>query len=133
MNILKGRLTFLLENQKDFFSFLKTKYKLFHLSNVFFRDLHYGVMSYLEWKDKPLHYPEAEELTRQLIGRLESDGVLKNVGRQAFVLHYPDFKKPSVKLVAPAKPAPPAAKPTAPTAAAPKSSAESKEPPQPAV
>ncbi len=142
MNI-NGRLAFLLENQKDFLSFLKTKYQLFHLSNVFFRDLHYGVMSYLEWKNKPMRYPEAEELTRKFIGRLESDGVLKNVDSQAFVLRYPDFKKPPVKPAAPAKPAVPAAKP-APSAVKPSTTpdpassatqttaAEAKDPWQPA-
>jgi hypothetical protein len=119
MNTLNGRLTFLLENQKDLLSFLKTKYKLFHLSNVFFRDLHYGVMSYLEWKDKPLHYSEAEDLTKQLIAKLESAGVLKNVDHHAFLLQYPEFKKPLVKPAVPAKPAAPAAKPAAPLAIAP--------------
>ncbi|MEX1138731.1 MAG: hypothetical protein WEF53_05255 [Bacteroidota bacterium] len=115
METINGRLTFLLENQKDFLSFMKTRYHLFHLSNVFFRDLHYGVMSYLEWKKKPLHYPEAEELTKQLIGELESGGILKNVDRFAFTLQYPDFKKPSVKPAVPAKPAAPVAKPVPPT------------------
>ncbi len=105
MSTANGRLTFLIENQKDFLSFLKTKYTLFHLSNVFFRDMHYGVMSYLEWKDKPLQYSQAEELTKEWIRKLESDGILKNVDRQAFTLLYPDFKKPPVKQTAPVKPA----------------------------
>lgn len=109
-----GTLMFLLDNQKDLLSFLKTKYKLFHLSNVFFRDIHYGVMSFLEWKDKPLQYAAAETLTKQLIEKLEVGGVLKSVDRQAFVLQYPEFKKPQVKQAAPAKPAAPAAKPSSP-------------------
>jgi hypothetical protein len=33
----------LLSNQDELFTFLKLKFKLYHLSNVFFRDLHYGV------------------------------------------------------------------------------------------
>ena len=36
------------EQQKEFLEFLKTRYNLFHASNVFFRDLHYGVMTFLE-------------------------------------------------------------------------------------
>ncbi|MEX2116881.1 MAG: hypothetical protein WEB37_08335 [Bacteroidota bacterium] len=137
MDTINGRLAFLLENQKDFFSFLKTKYTLFHLSNIFFRDLHFGVMSYLEWKNKPLSYPEAEELTRKLIGKLESDGILKNVDRRAFLLNYPDFKKPAVKPASPAaKPVSPVAKPAAPTIPAPVAlstiAAEPKDPLQPA-
>ena len=130
-------LTLFTSKQADFLKFLKVKYHLYHLSNVFFRDLHFGVMSYLEWKNKPLSYPEAEELTRKLIGKLESDGVLKNVDRQAFLLKYPDFKKPAVKPAAPAaKPASPVIRPVAPTipvpVALPTSATESKDPSQPA-
>ncbi len=128
MNTLNGRLTFLLENQKDLLSFLRTKYKLFHLSNVFFRDLHYGVMSYLEWKDKPLQYSAGEDLTKQLIAKLESAGILKNVDRRAFLLQYPEFKKPPVKPAVPARPAVPAAKPAAPSATVPGAAPATSEP-----
>lgn len=129
MSTTNGKLAFLLENQKDFLSFLKTKFKLFHLSNVFFRDMHYGVMSYLEWKNKPLQYSQAEDLTRALIQKLESGGILKNVDRLAFTLVYPDFKKPPVKPAVPAKPAAPAAKaPSAPAATGPTASPVAVEP-----
>ena len=39
--------TIIVENQKDFLKYLKSKFPLYHLSNIFFRDFHYGVMNYL--------------------------------------------------------------------------------------
>jgi hypothetical protein len=89
--------------------------------------MHYGLMSYLEWKNKPLRYSQAEDLTKEWIRRLESDGILKNVDRQAFTLVYPDFKKPPVKPAVPAKPAAPAAK-SAPSPSAPAKPAPSAPP-----
>jgi hypothetical protein len=35
-------------NSKDVLEFLKERYPLYHLSNIFFRDVHYGVREYLE-------------------------------------------------------------------------------------
>lgn len=121
-----GTLEFLRESKKDFLQFLKGKYSLYHLSNVFFRDLHYGVSSYLSWKRSAPRYTEAEELTRRLVAEWVAEGLLREVGNQAFVLNYPEFKKPPVKPAAPAKPA---AKPAATPAAAAKPSAA---PPAPA-
>lgn len=110
-----GTLAFLRESKKDLLQFLKAKYSLFHLSNVFFRDLHYGVTAYLSWKRSAPRYTEAEELTKRLVADWTSEGLLREVGNQAFVLNYPEFKKPPVKPAAPAKPA---AKPAAPAAQA---------------
>ncbi len=103
-------LRFLLDNQKDILSFLKTRYHLYHLSNVFFRDIHYGVMAYLEWKGKSAPYTPTEKLAQALVDSYVKAGILANVARNAFALNYPEFKKPAVKPAAPAKPAaPPAA------------------------
>lgn len=103
------------DNQKDFLKFLKAKYHLYHLSNVFFRDMHYGVMAYLQINNMSSKYTSAEELTRKVVGLLEKANILKNVDHLAWVLHYPEFKKPSAK---PAPPAKPAASPPKPAGAA---------------
>jgi len=112
----------LTENQKDFLNFMKTKYSLFHLSNVFFRDLHYGVMAYLNLKGLRYGYSEAETLTHQLIKSWQEQEILTKIDTRAFMLNYPDFKKPLVKPATPAKPAAKAAalaaKPVAPTQSA---------------
>ncbi len=105
------------KEQKEFLVFLKNRSMLYHLSNVFFRDFHYGVMSYLEMKNIRYGYTEAEALTRWLVETLENQGILRAIDRQTFTLLYPEFKKPPVKPAAPKPAAPsPAAAKAAPSA-----------------
>ena len=108
---MNDRLKFFVDDQKNFLKFLKTKYHLYHLSNVFFRDMHYGVMAYLEINNMTHKYAPAEELTHKVVEMLEQAKVLRNVGHLAWVLTYPEFKKPSAKPAPPAKPAASAVKP----------------------
>ena len=107
------------DKQADFLKFLKVKYHLYHLSNVFFRDLHYGVMAFLELNKIKFKYLEAEDLTKKVIDELEETNILKKVDKLTWVLHYPEFKKPTVKPAAPAKPAVKPAAPAVPKPATP--------------
>ena len=108
--------------QKQFLTFLKGRFNLFHQSNVFFRDIHYGVMAYLEMNNLRSSYTKSEELTRNIVGGLEKKGILLTIDRQTFVLLYPEFRKPVVKKPAPA----PSAKPAAQTPAKPAGAAPAK-------
>lgn len=98
--------------------YLKQKYPLFHLSNVFFRDIQFGVQAMLEEENRKVGYAEAEKLARDLIGRLEQKNILRRIDRQTWVLHYEQFRKPLTKPVAAAKPVP-APRPAATPAQAP--------------
>ncbi len=109
---MEDKLKLLTENNKEVWNLLKSKYKLFHLSNVFFRDLHYGVMTYLQLKGVTYGYAEAEQLTRLWIESLEKAGLLRKIEGDAYMLNNPEFKKPAVKPAVATKPAP-AAKPSA--------------------
>lgn len=110
--------TYLAKNQKELLTFLKSKYHLYHLSNVFFRDLHFGLMAYFEMSKMKVSYSDAEEITRSMIKSWEDAKILRGVGNLAWVLQYPDFKKPAVKPAPPAKTATPA-KPAVATVAKP--------------
>ncbi len=99
------------QNREEVLLFLKERYPLFHLSNVFFRDLHYGVREYLEKKGMKLGYAEGEQVARDFIKDLEAEKILVPVDFQTWTLHYPGFRNPQAK---PAEPAKPAAKPPAP-------------------
>lgn len=101
------------EKQKEFLSFLKTRYNIFHESNVFFRDLHYGVMGFLQMNGLRSRYSSAEELTRKVIATYESVNVLVRIDERSWMVNYPLFKKVPVKAVVPTKPATPVVKPTA--------------------
>lgn len=121
------------ERQKEFLEFLKTRYYLYHASNVFFRDLHYGVMTFLDLHHEKHTYSESEKLTERVIASLVEQGILLKVANQAYLLNYPAFKKPPVKPAAPAKAAVPArpAAPAAPKPAVPSAKAASTNPPAP--
>jgi hypothetical protein len=100
---MDGKLKLLADNTRDLFLYLKSKYHLLHLSNVFFRDLQYGLMSYFESKGVKLGYGEAEEITKRFVELLEGSDILKPIKNGSWMLNYPDFKKPSAKPEAPAK------------------------------
>ncbi len=85
------------ENQKDFLKYLKSEFPLYHLSNIFFRDFHYGVMNYLMAYKKKLKYFDAEQVTRDVISEFEKTGLLRKIDKQTWLLNYPEFKLPQVK------------------------------------
>lgn len=107
------------QNRKEVLQFLKERYPLFHLSNVFFRDIQYGVREYLEGKGITMGYSAAEEVAREFIKELEGEKILVPVDRQTWTLHYPDFRKPQAKPAEAVKPVPkppvPQPKPVPPT------------------
>jgi hypothetical protein len=87
----------IVKNQKDFLKYLKSKFPLYHLSNIFFRDLHYGVMNYLMAYRRKLRYYDAEEVTRAVITEFEKAGILKRVDSNTLLLVYPEFQLPRIK------------------------------------
>lgn len=84
-------------NQTEFLKFLKSKFTLIHLSNVFFRDFHYGVMSYLEDHGMKLKYQQAEQIAHDVAALLEKNGVFKKIDHQSWLLNYPEFALPRVE------------------------------------
>ena len=64
---------YILTNEKEVLTYLKTKYPLFHLSNVFFRDIQFGIQSLLERKGMDVKYPEAEEITKSFVDQLQKE------------------------------------------------------------
>ena len=89
-------------NVSEFLKFLKEKFTLIHMSNVFFRDVHYGVMSFLERKGIKLKYHDAEKVAREAGLVLERKGIFKKIDHQSWLLNYPDFALPRVEKKAPA-------------------------------
>ncbi len=104
-------LALITSNDRDFLQFLKARYQLFHASNVFFRDLHYGVMTFLEGKGKHDGYTTTETLTRDVIVHFEKAGILLPIDERTWMLHYEEFRPIPKKAAPPAKPAAPAAAP----------------------
>ena len=108
--------TLITADVKTFLAFMKERYHFYHASNVFFRDFHFGVITYLESHRVRLTYTATEDITREVIGVLESQGILSAVDSRSWLLNYPeDRKEPKQKP----EPAPKAApQPTSTTPAA---------------
>jgi hypothetical protein len=87
----------IVDNQKDFLKYLKSKFPLYHLSNIFFRDLHYGVMNYLMAYKEKVRYYEGEEVARAVATKFEKSGIFKRVDNQTWLLIYPEFQLPRMK------------------------------------
>jgi len=122
------RLDEVLTNQKDVLGYLKSRFPIYHLSNVFFRDIQYGIRMYFKEKGVKLGYTEAEKIARRYVEEMERAKIFKPVDKQSWVVDYPEFRTPPVK---PAPAAKPAAAPS--RAASPPASAPLKEPPAPAT
>lgn len=102
---MEDKLALITENSKEFLKFLKSRYLLIHQSNVFFRDIHYGVMAYLELNRRRYRYIEAEELAHDVIASLVKSDILKSVDNKTWLLNYPEFKLVSKQPAVAAKPA----------------------------
>ena len=87
----------ILENKSRFLKYLKSKYTLIHLSNIFFRDMHYGLMDYLKEYGKKVNYTEAEKVTREVCETFEKEGILKKINNRTWMLNYPEFALPQVE------------------------------------
>lgn len=103
---MKNEFEIITGNKEEFIRFLKSKFSLFHLSNVFFRDFQYGIISFAESKGAQMSYGRAEELAKLVIQNLEGSGILKLIKPGSWMLSYPEFRKPSVKPEPALKPAP---------------------------
>ena len=82
---------------------------MYHLSNIFFRDVQYGILKMFERRGEKVSYPLAERIAKEFVEKLEKEKVLSRIDQQSWVLHYPEYKKPVVAPAPAAKPAPGAA------------------------
>lgn len=91
MKDVKKLFTFLAENQTSLINYLKSRYPLYHRSNVFYRDIQYGIRHFLENKKIKVSYTESELLANEIINLLEGENTLLRVGKMSWALNYPSF------------------------------------------
>lgn len=94
----------LIQNTKELLQHLKSRTHAYHLSNLFFRDFQYAILSFAETKGLKISYGKAEGLACQFIAILEQSEILKPIKPGSWMLNYPEYKKESQKTVPPAKP-----------------------------
>jgi len=79
---------YLKSNREQFFSFMKEKYPFINKSNVFLRDMQYGVKNFFERKSVKLSYTNVEKATSSLIEMLEKEGILFKLSENTWKLNY---------------------------------------------
>jgi len=85
---------FILNNQTEFLKYLKSKFPVIHNSNFFFRDFHYGIMSFLKEHNMKSTYRFAETVAIEVGQAFEKKEVFKRIDRQTWLVNYPDFALP---------------------------------------
>lgn len=93
-------LQILKDNWEEFLRFMKARYPLYHLSNVFVRDIEYAIRDYFLDRGEKISFAEAEYLAQKFAEFLVEKGVfrvIKNEFNRVWNLNYPAFKKPSVQ------------------------------------
>ena len=90
-NKTEVRLGNLKKETTTFLNYLKAKFPVFHNSNLFFRDVEYGIKGYYEKKGTPVSDSEAEFLTKNFTEHLESESVFIKTSNQAWKVNYPEF------------------------------------------
>jgi DNA-directed RNA polymerase delta subunit len=84
---LNSLLLFLTNNRSDFFNYLKSKFPLFHNSNFFFRDLHYGIKSFFEKKGIILSYSDSEKLALLFSDKLIEQNIFLRISDNTWKLN----------------------------------------------
>lgn len=74
-----------------FLNFMKAKFPLFHNSNIFYRDLQFGLIKFLEKKGQKVSSVEAQRLADDIGKNLEEKGIFTRVNNSGWRLNYPEF------------------------------------------
>lgn len=82
---------YIIGNQVEFLQFMRSRAPLFHLSNLFFRDLHLAVIDFLHRKKVRVRQTEAELVAREVAAHLEKKSMLKKINATTWTLHNPDY------------------------------------------
>ena len=92
---MKSKLQDYLEQIKTdyvvFLNFLKAIFPIFHNSNFFFRDFHYGVRKYFEKKGIKLNYTDSETIAKELSQYFENEGIFVKIDGHAWKVNYKEF------------------------------------------
>ena len=86
-----SNLEMLKSNDSILLSFLKAKFPMFHNSNFFFRDLQYGIRSFLKNKEIKSSYQEAENFASDIAKYFEEKGIFTKINSQGWRVNYPEF------------------------------------------
>jgi hypothetical protein len=93
----------ILTRHDEFLRHLAAGIPVIHRSNLFFRDIHYGVLSFFRARGEYMSYRTAEPVAEEVIRELEHRGILRRIDDQTWLLLAPEFQKKRSVPPAPAK------------------------------
>jgi hypothetical protein len=79
------------KDEQVFLNYLKSRFPVFHNSNFFFRDFHYGVRSYFEKKGIKLSYTDAEQVAEEFAFYLEEKKIFAKIAEKTWRVDFPEF------------------------------------------
>lgn len=82
--------SYLEENLTLFWNYLKEKYPVYKNSNVFFRDIQFGVKDFFLKRDQVLDYSETESLALRTTVLLEQKGILSKLNNNTWKVNFLD-------------------------------------------
>jgi hypothetical protein len=91
MNKPNSYLETLKSEQQIFLNYLKAKFPIFHNSNFFFRDLHFGIKSYFEKKGIDLSYSVSEQIAKKYSEHLEAERFFIKITDNTWRVEFPEF------------------------------------------
>ena len=91
MNKAEVHLKLLKSERQIFLNYLKAKFPIFHNSNFFFRDFHYGIKRYLEKKGNFVSYEKSEMIAKELSMYFVSQGIFIRTNNLGWKINYPEF------------------------------------------
>ena len=77
--------------QEIFLNYLKAKFPIFHNSNFFFRDLHFGIKNYFDKKGVDLPYSVSEQIAKKYSEYLEAEGIFVMISEKTWRVNFPEF------------------------------------------
>lgn len=78
-----------LKNNKEIFiNYLREKYEVIYNSNIFFREIQYGILTYFEKKGIKLSYPVTEKLAYEFAELLEENGELVKIDSRTWKVNF---------------------------------------------
>lgn len=87
----------IIQNSQEFLKYLKFKFSLYHKSNVFSRDVHYGVIHFLKDKNINISHSKSEVITSEVLNYFEKENIFKKIDNRSWMLNYEEFITPRVE------------------------------------
>lgn len=86
----ENNFSYLESNLNVFWSFMIEKYPVYKNSNVFLRDIQFGIKDFFSKRDQVLDYAETEKLAYKTIEVLENKGVLQKLSSNTWKVNFLD-------------------------------------------